>query len=97
MSDSSQPFTDDDVRQVANILAPADVRGYDMIAARRVLEFLTDRGRLIAPVGALACTGLSAQWCPNHGTCRCPDREEAMDGHDCPLHSHTSTHAEETP
>lgn len=41
------------------------------------------------------CTGLSAQWCPIHGTCRCPDRTEAMDDPGCPLHSESSTHAEE--
>lgn len=93
---SDQSFTEDDIRQVANILAPADVRGYDAIAARRVLEFLSDRGRLVAVtrVEAPDCTGLSAQWCPNHGTCACPDREEAMDDPKCPLHSRTSSHAE---
>lgn len=40
------------------------------------------------------CTGFAAQWCPVHGTCRCPDREQAMDDEACPLHAPTSRHAE---
>lgn len=39
------------------------------------------------------CTGLTAAWCPIHGLCTCPDREQAMDSEDCPLHMRESTHA----
>jgi hypothetical protein len=40
------------------------------------------------------CTGLSAAWCPVHGDCRCPERENALDAWTCPLHSPSSLHAE---
>lgn len=36
--------------------------------------------------------GVSAKWCPKHGTCKCPRPEEAMDSATCPLHSPTSGH-----
>jgi hypothetical protein len=39
------------------------------------------------------CTGVTAQWCPNHGTCACPDRARAMDDQACPLHRFDSPHA----
>lgn len=39
------------------------------------------------------CTGVSAQWCPIHGTCSCVDREDAMDDNECPLHRRSSSHA----
>ncbi len=39
-----------------------------------------------------ACTGLTAEWCPIHGTCTC-DRESDLDGLTCPLHSPNSNHA----
>lgn len=41
------------------------------------------------------CTGISAGWRPQCGTCTCVDREDLND-HGCPLHSHLSKHAEET-
>lgn len=62
----------------------------------------TDRGRKAMesghPLPALAgliltCTGLAAVWCPIHGNCRCPDRENALDDPNCPLHSPRSDHA----
>lgn len=40
------------------------------------------------------CTGLAAVWCHLHGDCVCPDRAEALDDPDCPLHSTGSSHAE---
>ncbi len=36
---------------------------------------------------AVACTGVTAKWCPIHGDCLCEDPQ-------CPLHSIASTHAE---
>lgn len=39
-----------------------------------------------------ACTGLTAQWCPTHGTCTCPDRDHAMNDGACLLHSYDSKH-----
>lgn len=49
---------------------------------------------------ASTCTGISAQWCPVHGTCRCGDnlgllgRGATLDDPNCPLHSPSSSHAE---
>lgn len=45
------------------------------------------------------CTGVSAGWCPNHGTCSCPDPVDPAQPKDlnhpkCPLHRAESTHAE---
>lgn len=47
-------------------------------------------------LGAPECTGIAASWCPIHGDCNCPDRETMghLDGEDCPLHNHQSTHGE---
>lgn len=44
------------------------------------------------------CTGLSASWCPIHGDCSCPRRDdgevEFSEGETtCPLHALTSSHA----
>ncbi len=55
--------------------------------------------------GSRACTGLTARWCPIHGTCTCPNPADDDDfgpsdlnSPDCPLHSSESSHAEpETP
>jgi hypothetical protein len=44
---------------------------------------------------AVSCTGLTAQWCPQHGDCACPDRTQAMDDPACPLHAPTSDHPHE--
>lgn len=44
------------------------------------------------PKDAAACTGLTAQWCPVHGTCAC-DRLGDLDDPACPLHSDRSFHA----
>lgn len=41
------------------------------------------------------CTGLAASWCPIHGDCACPERENALDDWNCPLHSPVSAHAPE--
>jgi hypothetical protein len=68
----------------------------------------TQLAALLAAVAAAqgterTCTGLSAQWCPVHGTCTCPDQwpipgttqmSGPMVGQSCPLHSPTSLHAE---
>jgi hypothetical protein len=40
------------------------------------------------------CTELTASWCPIHGDCACPDREDRMDDPACSLHSATSSHGE---
>jgi hypothetical protein len=43
------------------------------------------------------CTGLAATWCPNHGDCSCPPKENGerdLDDPGCPLHSESSDHAE---
>lgn len=53
--------------------------------------------RLLREADALdakECTGLAAEWCPVCGDCVCPERENALDDPDCPLHSPTSIHAE---
>lgn len=45
-----------------------------------------------------SCTGLAARWCPNHGTCGCPDPPgwgpwvEPMSDPRCPLHGVASHH-----
>ncbi len=44
--------------------------------------------------GAVACTGLSASWCPVCGDCCCPNPEGAKDDENCPLHAPGSRHAE---
>lgn len=41
------------------------------------------------------CTGVSARWCPNHGTCTCPPYPADLDSETCPLHAETSLHAED--
>lgn len=38
-----------------------------------------------------ACTGLTARWCPVHGSCTC-DRDVDLDDAACPLHGWRSTH-----
>ena len=48
------------------------------------------------------CTGETARWCPRHGDCTCPPREDwpdefTFDGDDCPLHGERSTHADAGP
>ena len=52
---------------------------------------------LLAQADALdarECTGLSAVWCPLHGDCACPARDDTLDDPDCPLHNPQSSHAE---
>jgi hypothetical protein len=70
--------------------------GADTIARQRIVSAVNTALALInvgrPPV--VRCTGLTAQWCPVHGSCRCPDREQAMDDSDCPLHRLGSRHAE---
>ena len=47
------------------------------------------------------CTGVAARWCPIHGDCECDHSEGDEypgvdeDGTPCPLHSPTSTHADQ--
>jgi len=40
------------------------------------------------------CTGVAARWCPIHGDCEC-DQEDDHNDPECPLHSPTSTHADQ--
>ena len=43
------------------------------------------------------CTGIAAQWCPNCGTCNCPEDPRGgrtRDRATCPLHGPESRHAE---
>lgn len=59
---------------------------------------LIDAAKPAAP--AAACTGVTAQWCPVHGDCACPEDEQrpgerTFDDPRCPLHAPTSKHAEE--
>lgn len=42
------------------------------------------------------CTGVAAVWCPVHGQCICPDREDQNEDA-CPLHSSSSSHAAALP
>lgn len=41
------------------------------------------------PVEDVACTGVTARWCPVCGDCNC---RPAWDGPTCPLHSSSSPH-----
>jgi hypothetical protein len=47
------------------------------------------------------CTGWTATWCPVHGDCTCPRREDGEVEHNegdriCPLHDeHNSTHSDD--
>lgn len=45
-----------------------------------------------------ACTGFTADWCPDHGTCNCPRREDLSDlgnvNVKCPLHGDDNKHGE---
>lgn len=45
---------------------------------------------------APSCTGLTARWCPNHGTCCCPMDQGglcgSLDDQNCPLHQVGSSH-----
>lgn len=43
----------------------------------------------------VACTGISARWCPRCGDCTCPEPEQAMDHPMCPLHAPLSSHGDE--
>lgn len=45
-----------------------------------------------APSEAVACTGLTAMWCPACGVCTCERRDLAMDSPACPLHGEGSKH-----
>lgn len=66
------------------------------MSAARIAALRAEADRL----EATTCTGIAAQWCPVHGTCCCPDREDGMgrtlDDRKCPLHRWTSTHADVT-
>ena len=44
--------------------------------------------------GPVACTGLTARWCPRCGDCACGGEDADLNGADCPLHSSASPHAE---
>jgi hypothetical protein len=39
------------------------------------------------------CTGLTARWCPQCGTCACPGGDSDMNDVGCPLHAPASQHA----
>lgn len=43
------------------------------------------------------CTGIAAVWCPVHGRCSSPSREEGRlcEDESCPLHGPASSHADE--
>lgn len=42
-----------------------------------------------------ACTGITARWCPIHGTCTCADSENDMNDPACPLHRTDSLHGDD--
>lgn len=44
---------------------------------------------VLDPVEDVACTGVTARWCPVCGDCNCCP---AWDGPTCPLHSSSSPH-----
>lgn len=52
-----------------------------------------------AESGDELCTGITAYWCPIHGSCSCPpcdgpSDERTMDDPGCPLHAADSLHGE---
>ena len=57
--------------------------GYAAKLFRGIFVIHEERGR---------CTGIAAQWCPLHGECQCPDREEDLNDPKCPLHRPGSNH-----
>lgn len=81
--------------------------GASPVAALAFVRRLLANGWELRPLPAPeACTGIAATWCPVHGDCCCPvywlgeavHREERhLDSPSCPLHSASSTHAEEGP
>lgn len=40
------------------------------------------------------CTGISANWCPIHGDCKCPHPDVERNDPACPLHSEKSNHGD---
>lgn len=72
---------------------------------RALAEEIGDRPDLIERVTANynrqrdSCTGLAATWCPIHGDCTCPRRDDGevefsgLGG--CPLHDVNSQHGED--
>ena len=77
----------------------APLRSY--FKGNAIKEMLTEFDRITAKINEPEpCTGIAAGWCPNCGTCTCPEDPDThevdiRDGHcdpDCPLHSMASPH-----
>jgi hypothetical protein len=74
-------------------LRPTDPADRRVVAAEHVSGLTPGQLRRRADlIESQECTGLTASWCPVHGDCSCPNREEAMDDEGCPLHSWESSH-----
>lgn len=80
----------------AVVLDPEPRPGLPVVAVRMPGQGwgLLSRSALVSVRPAEPCTGIAAAWCHYHGDCTCPDREQAMNSEDCPLHSRDSQHAE---
>lgn len=74
--------------------APKDDQGRSIVGPRAIRYA---KGEDVSPLG---CTGVSARWCPVHGSCVCPqdgdlDRGDwagDLDRPDCPLHAPGGEH-----
>lgn len=73
----------------AAVAATADRE--DRSQASVVREALREYTQRSAGGAVVGCTGLTARWCPLHGTCICPPGGE-MDEPDCLLHGAASGH-----
>lgn len=70
-------------------------------ARKRQAKAIGDMRRIVGEVRSreipvVECTGVSSGWCPIHGDCTCIEGSENYHNDDnCPLHSPSSSHAEE--
>ncbi len=72
--------------------APRDENGRAVVPAAAIRYA---NGEDVSP---LACTGLTARWCPIHGDCTCPETyssiDRDLDDGACPLHQPHGPHPE---
>lgn len=77
---------------------PVGTIGYVLRVKAAMIGAILRRLDEAAPTpAAAACTGVTAQWCPVHGECTCPEHlpgERNLDDERCPLHAPTSDHGE---
>lgn len=69
--------------------------------SRHAIGLLTDRAATVDGTIIEYCTGIAATWCPIHGDCVCPRREDGEVEFDvnlvgCPLHGMTSDHGDDS-